>query len=59
MNRSFSLRMEAIVQTGEPLESTGEEQYEEDNDHYPDESRGAIAIRMIAKVGQSTDQEQN
>jgi hypothetical protein len=40
-------------------ESPREEQHEEDNDQHPNKTRGCIAIRMIAKVGQPSHQQQN
>jgi hypothetical protein len=48
-----------VARIGKPLEAAGEEQHEEDNDHYPDEPRGCIAIRMIAKIRQSAHEKQN
>jgi hypothetical protein len=40
-------------------ESAGEEQHEEDNGQHPGETRGRVAIGVIAKVGQTSYQEQN
>jgi hypothetical protein len=55
----FSAPRAAVTQIREPLESAGEEQYDEDKDHDPEKPRRAIAVRMVAKVRQRAHQEQN